>query len=411
MAPWGGRTRDRRRNPRLLLGVRRRQKMSFGSVARRRRKPPAAGSHAEIRQPFICSTPACLEKYGVNALKCSFNRALRGFFGGFIFILFLILPWCESWRWQALSWERGVWGGVGRGLRRGGGLSGCASSPPRLFPGRGGRRRSETPRGLQAGGGNTWVPPPNFAMSRCCAGPCCRLGSSRTAARREITGPERGELAPPFRSAPGTGWDGRHHPGAVGTGCPGWGSPAGAEHHPGGVVVGSLVGEGHDGGRLPGTPFPVSRSVPIEAGGGGWPHSLLLGTAFTSGISDLSGFLKPKIEQNISFFNFFFFNVYFFPSQLFRCKYCRSVGSLLPLSERSCGRKILLRREGAAGEVRPALSRPPTGVCCSRHPPLHKNPSKQGCSAGGMLLASPLPALPTAFFFFPRGQRKIQEEK
>ena len=57
----------------------------FGLVARRRRKPAAAGSHAEIRQPCICSTPACLEKYRADASKRSFNGA-PGFFG---FTLFL----------------------------------------------------------------------------------------------------------------------------------------------------------------------------------------------------------------------------------------------------------------------------------------------------------------------------------
>lgn len=54
---------------------------------RRQRKPPAAGSHAEIRQSFICSTPACLEKYVINALKRSFNRVLRFFWFYFIFAL------------------------------------------------------------------------------------------------------------------------------------------------------------------------------------------------------------------------------------------------------------------------------------------------------------------------------------
>lgn len=53
------------------------------------RKLPAAGNHAEIRQAFICSTPACLEKYVINALKCSFIR-VRLFFGLFYFDSFCL---------------------------------------------------------------------------------------------------------------------------------------------------------------------------------------------------------------------------------------------------------------------------------------------------------------------------------
>lgn len=79
---------------------------------RRQRKQPAAGSHAEIRQPFICSTPACLEKYVISALKRSFNRALRFF----IFIFILSSPWREPCWWQDPSWEGGAgWGSVPSG--------------------------------------------------------------------------------------------------------------------------------------------------------------------------------------------------------------------------------------------------------------------------------------------------------
>lgn len=51
----------------------------FGLICCLRRKLPAAGSHAEIRQAFICSTPACLEKYVINASKRSFIRVCRFF--------------------------------------------------------------------------------------------------------------------------------------------------------------------------------------------------------------------------------------------------------------------------------------------------------------------------------------------
>lgn len=197
-ASWGGRTRDGRRNPRLLLGVRRRQKMSFGSVARRRRKPPAAGSHAEIRQPFICSTPACLEKYGVNALKRSFNRALRGFFGGVYF--YFIFNFALARVVVAASPILGkgcVWGGGQGSSPWRGALRLCKLAAP-LVSGEGRAPAERNPTGFAGWWGKHVGSPPNFAVSHCHAGPCCRLGSSRTAARREITGPGRGGVGTSF---------------------------------------------------------------------------------------------------------------------------------------------------------------------------------------------------------------------
>lgn len=58
----------------------------------------------------------------------------------------------------------------------------------------------------------------------------------------------------------------------------------------------------------------------VEAGGGrGGLCSVLLGLVFTSSISDLSCFLKPKIEQNGSFCTCQK-KGFFFLLQLFRCQ-------------------------------------------------------------------------------------------
>lgn len=56
-----------------------RQKMSFGSSLPSAEEAAGSRKSTEIRQPFICSTPACLEKYVISTLNRSFNGALRGF--------------------------------------------------------------------------------------------------------------------------------------------------------------------------------------------------------------------------------------------------------------------------------------------------------------------------------------------
>jgi len=90
-------------------------------------------------------------------------------------------------RREPCRWRDPSRGGLGGGLRRRGGLAGGASSLPRWFPGWGGLRWSETPRGWQAVG-ETRGPP--FAVSCSRAGHC----SARTAARRGITVPGAGRL-------------------------------------------------------------------------------------------------------------------------------------------------------------------------------------------------------------------------
>lgn len=89
-APWGSGTEES-----LTENV-------FGLICCLQRKLPAAGSHAEIRQAFICSTPACLEKYVINASKRSFIR-VRLFFTSFYFDFFF--PWHEQCWQQNLSWR------------------------------------------------------------------------------------------------------------------------------------------------------------------------------------------------------------------------------------------------------------------------------------------------------------------
>lgn len=75
-APWGSGTEGS-----LTENV-------FGLICCLQRKLPAAGSHAEIRQAFICSTPACLEKYVINASKRSFVSECVFFSFYFILIFF-----------------------------------------------------------------------------------------------------------------------------------------------------------------------------------------------------------------------------------------------------------------------------------------------------------------------------------
>lgn len=94
-APWGSGTEGS-----LTENV-------FGLICCLQRKLPAAGSHAEIRQAFICSTPACLEKYVINASKCSFIT-VRLFFVLFYFGFFLL--WHEQCWQQNPSW--GYWEGI-----------------------------------------------------------------------------------------------------------------------------------------------------------------------------------------------------------------------------------------------------------------------------------------------------------
>lgn len=85
----------------------------FGLICCLQRKLPAAGSHAEIRQAFICSAPACLEKYVINASKSSFIR-VRLFFILFYFDFFF--PWHEQCWQQNLSWRYLEWVCALRGL-------------------------------------------------------------------------------------------------------------------------------------------------------------------------------------------------------------------------------------------------------------------------------------------------------
>lgn len=112
MAPWGSRTEGT-----LTENV-------FGLICCLQRKLPAAGSHAEIRQAFICSTPACLEKYVINALKCSFITVW----------LFLVLFYFDSFCLGTSSAGNKTHpGDVGRGSVLSGGLDGWAHSLPHFF--------------------------------------------------------------------------------------------------------------------------------------------------------------------------------------------------------------------------------------------------------------------------------------
>lgn len=108
------------------------------------RKPRAAGSHGEIRQPLICAAAACPEMSGGTA-GCEASSPRRS-------APCAPLPRSRPSLLPAdgsgdLGWEQGA-GGCPRAVQPG---RRHGQPQPRLFPGRGRRWRSETPRVLQGG--------------------------------------------------------------------------------------------------------------------------------------------------------------------------------------------------------------------------------------------------------------------